>query len=141
LQTEFDEKNARLSPDGRWLAYSSDETRNDEIYVQTFPQHGGKWQVSTNGGTLPVWSRDGKHLFFIDGKGKMTSVDVKNVDAKNPQFEAGVPVSLFDARLGILGESRFDVSKDGRFLIPIQVSQTESSPITVLVNWESALKN
>ncbi len=141
LQTEFDEKNARLSPDGRWLAYSSDETRNDEIYVQTFPQHGGKWQVSTNGGTLPVWSHDGKHLFFIDGKGKMTSVDIKNVDAKNPQFEAGVPVPLFDARLGILGESRFDVSKDGRFLIPIQVSQTESSPITVLVNWESALKN
>ena len=141
LQTEFDEKNARLSPDGRWLAYSSDETGNDEIYVQTFPKHGGKWQVSTNGGTLPVWSHDGKHLFFIDGKGRMTSVDVKNVDAKNPQFEAGVPVSLFDVRLGILGESRFDVSKDGRFLIPIQVSQTESSPITVLVNWESALKN
>jgi dipeptidyl aminopeptidase/acylaminoacyl peptidase len=141
LQTDFNEQNARLSPDGRWIAYSSDETDRDEIYVQTFPQHVGKWQVSTNGGSNPVWSHDGKQLFFISGDGKMTAVEVKNAGAKNPQFEASSPVPLFDARLGFLSGTRFDVAKDGRFLIPRQASQTAPTPITVLANWESALKN
>jgi Tol biopolymer transport system component len=67
LQTDFDENWARLSPNGQWLAYVSDETKRDEVYVQTFPTRGGKWQVSTNGGSRPVWSRDGKELFFIGG--------------------------------------------------------------------------
>jgi Tol biopolymer transport system component len=60
LQTEFTERYARLSPDGHWLAYTSDESKRDEIYVQSFPTPGGKWQVSTNGGERSVWSRDGK---------------------------------------------------------------------------------
>jgi Tol biopolymer transport system component len=136
LHTEFNEKNARFSPDGRLLAYSSDETGRDEIYVQTFPEHGGKWQVSTNGGTLPVWSHDGKQLYFIGGDGRMTEVAVRTNNTQGPQFEAGLPVSLFEARLGILGDTRFDVSRDGRFLIPRQASQAEATPISVLVNWE-----
>src|SRR5450755_695915 len=64
LQTDFSENDGKLSPNGQWLAYFSDETGRFEVYVQTFPTPGGKWQVSTNGGALPVWSRDGKELFF-----------------------------------------------------------------------------
>jgi Tol biopolymer transport system component len=65
MSSPFNEHRARLSPDGRWLAYTSDETSWDEIYIQSFPSLGKKWRVSTDGGTRPVWSRDGKELFFM----------------------------------------------------------------------------
>ena len=64
-------------PNGRWLAYASDESSQFEVYVQTFPTAGGKSPISTHGGTLPVWSKDGKELFFIGADRKMTAVEVK----------------------------------------------------------------
>jgi hypothetical protein len=134
LQTAFDERWAKLSPNGKWLAYTSDETKNNEIYVQTFPTPGGKWQVSTNGGRLPVWSRDRKELFFVDTDGELIAVDIKGGD----KFEAGVPKRLFDTRFkGRYGQ--FDVSREGRFLIPAVVEQPYSFPMTVVVNWTSGL--
>jgi Tol biopolymer transport system component len=96
LQTEFNEGSAKLSPNGQWLAYSSNATTRYEIYVQTFPTHGGQWQVSTNGGSRPVWSRDGKELFFIGADQKLMAVEVKN----SVKFEASAPKPLFDTRLG-----------------------------------------
>ena len=136
LQNDFNERFAKLSPNGQWLAYVSDETKRNEVYVQSFSGTpsgaGGKWQVSTSGGNYPVWSRDGKELFFIGSDQKLMAVEV-NSGAK---FEAGVPKPLFETR----GATSFDVSKDGRFLIATQTEQSASTPITVVVNWMAGLK-
>jgi Tol biopolymer transport system component len=134
LQTEFQERNAKLSPNGQWLAYDCDKTKRQEIYVRTFPNPGGEWQVSTNGGTVPVWSRDGKELYFIGADQRLMAVEVKS----GAKFDAGVPQPLFATHLPAFGA--FDVSKDGRFLIPTLVEQTTSVPITVVVNWSAGLK-
>jgi Tol biopolymer transport system component/predicted Ser/Thr protein kinase len=139
LQTNANESSAKLSPNGLWLAYQSDENRRNEVYVQTFPQPGGKWQVSTNGGRAPVWSRDGKELFYLSADGKMMAVAVK----PGPQFEAGIPKPLFDVRtagLDLRSASVYDVAEDGRFLIAVPVEQGGTTPITVVVNWQAGLR-
>jgi hypothetical protein len=136
LQTEFNEAWAKLSPNGQWLAYTSDETKRNEVYVQTFPNPGRKWQVSTNGGTRPVWSRDGKELFFSDLGRKMMAVEVKS----GAKFEAGVPKPLFDTRFAPGNGTWFEVDKDGRFLIPRLVEEGPVVPISVVVNWTAGLK-
>jgi eukaryotic-like serine/threonine-protein kinase len=97
LHTEASERLAKLSPNGKWLAYMSDESKRYEVYVQTFPNPGGKWQVSVNGGGKPVWSRDAKELYFIGADKKMMAVEVKGGD----QFEAGVPRPLFDTQIRV----------------------------------------
>jgi Tol biopolymer transport system component len=135
LHSEFNESNARLSPNGQWLAYASDETKRNEVYVQTFPNPTGKWQVSTTGGDLPVWSRDGKELFFLAG-GKMMAAEVKS----GSKFEAGVPKALFEVHLETGTPVSFDVSKEGRFLIPTRSEQAATAPITVVLNWTAGLK-
>jgi hypothetical protein len=135
LRTEFVEGLAKLSPNGKWLAYHSNETKRSEIYVMTFPNPGGKWQISNSGGNMPVWSRDGKELFFVSADNKMMAVDIKGTGGSP---EAGVPKALFDVR--VPGYARFDVAKDGKFLIPIPVEQSASAPITVVVNWTGELK-
>ena len=132
LQTEFDETYAKLSPNGKWLAYNSDETKQNEIYVQTFPAPGGKWQVSINGGTRPVWSRDGKELYFFEGDRKLMAVQV-NGDAT---FGAGVPKALFE--LINRTNSTYDVGNDGRFLMPV-VLQNSTPYMTVVVNWTAKM--
>jgi eukaryotic-like serine/threonine-protein kinase len=136
LRTEFSENWAKLSPNGQWLAYASDESKRNEIYVQTFPTPGGKWQVSTNGGSRPVWSRDGKELYFIAADGKMMAVDV----AGGAKFQAGAPKPLFDSHFAGGNSPWYDVSKDGHFLIPVQIEQSAIAPMTVVVNWTAALK-
>jgi dipeptidyl aminopeptidase/acylaminoacyl peptidase len=136
LQSQFNEGPARLSPDGRWLAYVSDESRRKEIFVASFPQPGGKWQISTGGGEIPIWSRDGHELFFVSADNKMMAVEFKTTGGK---LEPGVPKPLFDVRLG-RGDTNFDVSKDGRFLIPTLLDQGASEPLTVVLNWPEMLK-
>ena len=134
INTEFREENAKLSPNGQFLAYRSDESKRNEVYVQTFPEHGGKWQVSTGGGDLPVWSRDGRELYFISGDNKMMAVELKG-DGK--KFDAGVPKPLFEVRT----QAQFDVSKDGRFLIHVPQDQAATNvPLTVVFSWQSGLK-
>jgi dipeptidyl aminopeptidase/acylaminoacyl peptidase len=137
LDEPFNEVGGKLSPNGLWIAYVSDETKRYEIFTQTFPKRGGKWQVSTNGGTRPVWSRDGKELYFISADGKLTAVDVKS--GPGGSFEAGAPKALFDPRIGGDQFDGFDVSKDGRFLIPAVVEQS-GAPIIVVANWTAGLK-
>jgi dipeptidyl aminopeptidase/acylaminoacyl peptidase len=132
LQTEFNEDNSKLSPDGRWLAYQSNESKRNEIYVMTFPIPGGKWQISTGGGRIPVWSRDGRELYYISADNKLMAVEIK----PGVKFEAGVPHPLFDVRLG----AGFDVSKDGTFLIPMLAEQSASVPMTVVLNWQAGLR-
>jgi Tol biopolymer transport system component len=134
LHTAFREQFAKLSPDGRWLAYQSDESKRFEIYVVTFPNLGGKWQVSTGGGSRPVWSRDGRELYFISADSKMMAVDIRS----GTKFDFGVPKPLFDVRMD--AGAWFDVSKDGKFLLPAQVEASATVPMTVVVNWQAGLK-
>ena len=135
--TEFAETYPRLSPDGQWLAYVSDESRRDEVYVGTFPMPGSKWQVSINGGSFPAWSRDGKELYYIAADGKMMAVEIRG----GPKFDRGVPKPLFEpVGLGTGEFAPYDVSKDGRFLMALSVNSSPIVPMTVVVNWPAALK-
>jgi Tol biopolymer transport system component len=123
-----------FSPDGRWIAYASDDQGRSEIYVQAFaekaPGAARKWQVSDHGGIWPKWRRDGKELFFLDVDRKMVAVDVM----AGATFEHGAARTLFDTGI-MTPDSRFDVTADGRrFIIPTAVS-SGSTPATVVVNW------
>jgi hypothetical protein len=92
--------------------------------------------VSINGGVVPVWSRDGKELYFIGADGKLMAVDVKG--GPEGSFEPGAPKALFDPHFGGDEGDRFDVAKDGRFLIHTVVEQS-GAPITVVINWTAGL--
>jgi len=134
VKTEYAELLGKLSPNDEWLAYASNESKRNEVYVQTFPKPGGKWPISINGGDFPVWSRDGRELYFIDADRKLMAVEVKG---NGNSFQAGVPKLLFE--VAALGQ--FDVSKDGRFLIQVPVEQGSASvPLTVVTNWQAGLK-
>jgi Tol biopolymer transport system component len=136
LEEAFSEHQAQFSPNGRWIAYTSDETGRSEVYVQTFPPAGGKWQVSTAGGLVAKWRRDGKELFYIE-RNKLMAVEV-NTDGST--FEAGIPKALFETHIGLIRRNPYLVTGDGqRFLIITPVEQT-TSPITVVLNWFEELK-
>jgi len=140
LQSVFNEDHARFSPDGRFVAYASDESGRFEVYVQTFPASGGKWLVSANGGAQPRWRRDGKELFYIAPDRKLMAVDVK---AEASTFVVGVPKALFQTHVISYPNPRniYDVSADGqRFLIITPPEETTSTPVTVVANWTADLK-
>ena len=139
LQTLFNEQQAQFSSDGKWIAYTSDESGAPEVYVQTFPASGGKWRISTSGGAEPKWRRDGKELFYIAADKKLMTVDTK----LGPTFEAGVPKALFETRVTVLTTFRnhYTVTGDGqRFLINSGLEETNFTPISVVVNWTADLK-
>jgi Tol biopolymer transport system component len=139
LQTEANETGGHLSPDGKWMAYSSDESGGYEIYVQSFHRGGGKRQVSTKGGVGPHWRRDGKELFYYSGDGKLMSVEVKT----GASFEASVPGALFEFRSGngLVVVAPYAVSADGqRFLLNTLVDESGGAPFTVVVNWATEMK-
>jgi hypothetical protein len=128
---------ARVSPDGRWIAYESDESGRYEVYVQSFPASGGKWQISTAGGAEPRWRGDSKELFYV-ARGKLMAVEVKTGAST---FEAGIPRTLFAPPLASdQRRNRYVVTADGkRFLVRTPVGET-SMPITVVMNWTAAVK-
>jgi eukaryotic-like serine/threonine-protein kinase len=133
LNSKANEFFARLSPEGRWIAYTSNETKRDEVYVAGFPSAAGKWQVST-GGSRPVWSRDGKELYYMSTDGKVMAVDIKS----GASFQAAAPKMLFAVRFPFKNHN-FEVTRDGRFLIPILVDQS-AIPLTVVRNWTALLR-
>jgi hypothetical protein len=135
VQTEFHELRPRLSPDGRWLAYQSDESRPYEVYVESFPQKGGRWQVSNNGGMFPVWSRDGRELYYYSLDRQIMAVQI----TPGTQFHFGVPKALFEVRIATFNTS-FEVNRDGRFLLPALVEQQTATPMRVVLNWPEILK-
>ncbi|HEU5235675.1 MAG TPA: hypothetical protein VFU37_00955, partial [Pyrinomonadaceae bacterium] len=140
LQTEANERNAKLSPDGRWIAYTSDESGINQIYVQSFPDSGGKRQVSTNIGYHLAWRRDGKELFYLSSDKKMMAVDVK---ADGPTFEVGTPKALFDVRVPSFNsaQAQFAVAADGqKFLVANTAGEITSAPINVVLNWTADVK-
>ena len=140
LQTQFNERVGRFSRNGRWFAYTSDESGMWEVYVQTFPPSGGKWQISTNGGYNPEWRGDGNELFYIAADKKMMAVEVKGEGAT---FQRGVPKALFDLRIPNFFDirARFAVTADGqKFLINNLVSEQSAAPIAMVMNWTGDLK-
>src|SRR5207342_2807036 len=92
IQSRFNEVNARTSPDGRWLTYTSNETGRGEVYVTRFPETGGKWRVSSDGGQVPRWGSDGRELFYRDSNGTMWSA---RVTADGSELRVAAPERLF----------------------------------------------
>ncbi len=140
LQAKWTVKNAQFSPEGRWIAYASNETGSMEIYVSPFLSGSGKWQVSSAGGQEPRWRQDGKELFYLSPDGKMMAVSVKT----GASFEAGSPSALFQthARQPVSSQDQFsyDVSGDGqRFLVITKADEANAAPLTVLLNWASEM--
>jgi Tol biopolymer transport system component len=138
LNTEFDERDAKISPNGHGLAYVSNETGRDEVYWQTFPKPGEKKQISPNGGSFPLWSRDAKELYYISADRKLMAVEVKT---NGGTIQPGSSKALFPVRLDHAQGYGFayDVGKDVRFLIPTPVERP-GVPFTVVVNWAAGLK-
>jgi serine/threonine-protein kinase len=140
LRTPFNEAAPRFSPDGRWLVYASDESGRFEIYVQPYPGPGGKWQISTDGGTEPMWNPNGRELFYRTGD-KMVAVDI----ATESSFSAGKPRMLFELQYVPTPATlpNYDVSPDGqRFLMlkPVEQAQAAPTQINVVLNWFEELK-
>jgi eukaryotic-like serine/threonine-protein kinase len=137
LKTQFNEDQAAISPDGRWVAYRSGESGRDEIYVMTFPQLSGKWQVSVDGGEAPKWRGDGKELFFTDADRKLMSAAVKTGSGA---FETEAPKLLFEIKLINDARNRFVVTGDGQRFLVITNLEDMRAPINVVVDWMAEIK-
>ena len=136
LDTEANEAAAVLSPDERWMAYCSDESGQYEVYVQSFPEHGSKRQISTGGGIGPRWTS--KELFYHALDGKLMAVEVKS----GQSLEARAPLPLFEFRAGgNLITPYYDVTRDGqKFLLSTIVETEPAAPLTIMFNWTAAFK-
>jgi Tol biopolymer transport system component len=145
LQTRFDEKYGRFSPDGRWIAYASNESGRTEIYVRAFTDTSAvsdtsipQFQVSLAGGLFPAWSHDGKELYWVAPDGRMMSA---TIGTSGNTIQPEPPVALFQTRInggGLdvnTGGRQFDVAPDGRFLINT-LQENAATSITVLQNWK-----
>ena len=146
VQTPFDDTTGQLSPDGKWVAYQSNESRPVQIYVRPFLKEGGQRQVSTTGGSQPRWRLDGKELFYLAADGRLMAVSIAvGVDA--PDLKVGTAVPLFRTRLasgsnipsGVLSKPQYAVAANGRFLMNVVVEGAAAPPITVVLNWDAAL--
>ncbi len=148
LQSSFDEIEGQFSPDGRGLAYASNESGRYEIYIRTFPEAGGKWQVSAAGGVQPRWQRDGHELHYVAPDAQLMAVPIR-LAPDTHALEAGAPVALFPTRLatgvniataGFQARAQDAVAAGGRVLMNGAGDDAVTSPITVVVNWDAALK-
>jgi len=139
LQTEFNEGAAVFSPDGHWLAYQSDESGTPEVYVALFPGPGGKFQISSGGGRLPLWRRDGKGLFYLTSDNKVMSVDITT---KGASAQVGVPQPLFQAPLATMPTFGlpYDVAPNGQRFLVLTAGGDNTVPITLVVNWLAAVR-
>ncbi|MGH8248095.1 MAG: hypothetical protein ACREUU_16865, partial [Gammaproteobacteria bacterium] len=132
LRTDFSERAARFSPNGRWFGYVSNESGQDEIYVRSFPSGENKTRISTNGGIAHFWRRDGKEIVYLSRDSTLMSVPVEAASS----FKAGVPQALFKA--GEVADG--DMTADGRGFYFIRVAEESLPPLTVLLNWTAELK-
>ena len=126
---------AQLSPDGRFLAYAADESGRLEVYVASFPEPGGRWQVSRDGGTEPRWRGDGKELFYAAADNTLTAVEVVTQGAS---LSFGRAERLFQARDH--ANWRYAASRDGRrFLVSVPIEEQLTSPIMIRTGWTALL--
>jgi Tol biopolymer transport system component len=141
LKPAFGVSHGQFSPDGRWVAYASNESGKWDVFVSPFPGPGGNWKVSAAGGSEPRWRRDGRELFYLAPDGKIMAVEVKT----GLTFEAGTATPLFQTRRRVTVSSTdmfsYDVSADGqRFLVSTDVGEVTSSPLTMVLHWTAGLK-
>lgn len=129
--TRFREDQARISPDGKWVAYGSDRTGRSEIYVQSFQGNGEQVQISNGGGVQPRWRRDGRELFYVSGQ-KLMAVTVESGD----KFKAGTPAALFS-----LDAIEYDVSADGQRFLVRTTAGAPPLPLSVFTGWSASLKH
>jgi Tol biopolymer transport system component len=139
IHTAASEYSAKFSPDGRWVAYSSDESGKYEVYVQAFPEAAGKWQVSASGGGNPMWGKDGKQIYFLAPDKKLMAVDVDGVGAT---FKLGVPKPLFPTDVDVYNSvNRYAVTADGqRFLVNSSIAGGSIKPIEVMMHWTEEIQ-
>jgi len=137
VATSFAEDSARFSPDGRWVAYTSDESSRMEVYVAPFPNPDGKWQISSAGGDQPHWRHDGKELFYLAPGGRMMAVEV---DGSGADLKVGKEQLLFTHEINTSAWQQYDNTPDGqRFLLVVPERQNIVYPITLDLNWTAAL--
>jgi len=144
LHEEYVQTQPQISHDGRWMAYTSTESGRDQVYVRPFPETGkGKWQVSTGGGNSPLWSADGRELFYLSDENFVMVVPVRT----EPTLSLSAPKSLFRsiyASIGSAPGTPWDVSRDGkRFLMIKEPGITATGvplKINIVVNWFEELK-
>jgi len=138
-ETPFSEKESRLSPDGRWIAYASTESGRFEVYIQSFPKPGIKQQVSTTGGIAPRWKRDGTELFYLAADGTLMAA---SVNPTGSSLELNTPSPLFQTSLSFFTavdprtRAQYDVSTDGRFLMGVTPAEA-STHVNVILNWSA----
>jgi Tol biopolymer transport system component len=144
LHSESNEIFGQLSPDSHWMAYTSDESGQRQVYVRNFPAGDQQWTISIAGGEQPRWRGDGKELFFVGADGKMMSVAVSAIIGPKLSFNHRAPEPLFDAHMlaTTVPEFEYDVSVDGtQFLINSISGSSASTPfLNVVVNWDADLK-
>jgi Tol biopolymer transport system component len=138
LNTRFEEGFGTVAPAGTWMAYVSDESGQREVYVQAFPTPRDKHQVSVDGGFLPIWSRDGRELFYLQPSGRMMSVAIR---ADAASIDVGAPRILFTSTTERLSRFRgVDVAPDGRFLIALETGEGVSRVPALILNWPQLIK-
>jgi Tol biopolymer transport system component len=140
LRTTFDETNGQLAPDGKWVAYQSNETGRFEVYVRPFPGPGSKWPVSRNGGAQVRWRRDGKELFYVGLDARLMAVPIQ-LASTSLQIEIGTPAPLFTTHIGgaVQGADRqqYMVSSDGQRFLMNTILEEPTRPIIVVLNWRA----
>jgi serine/threonine protein kinase len=138
LKSEANESAGSLSPDGHWLAYHSDESGRDEVYVQRFPGGGGKQRVSSGGGVWPSWRGGGKELYYHATDGKLMVAPLMG----GTNLTVGAPLALFDIRSGGLPDQpHYSVDRAGRHILLNAIVENETNPpLTVVVNWTAGVK-
>ena len=126
----------RLSPDSHWLAYSAIDGNAEEVYVTSFPEGNGRWQISGEGGTFPVWRRDGREIYFL---GLDATLHATQVNTQDNRFEVGNSQSLFAMRNVFAMGEPFDVSPDGKRFLVFNQPEGSSSPMLLVLNWATEL--
>jgi len=140
LETPFRERRSQFSPDGKWIAYESDESGHDEVYVESFPNRGAKWQVSSNGGDYIRWRRDGKEIFYVAPDKKLMSV---SVHAQAASLSFGAPSALFSIDVLPTEEGipvyTYDAMPDGEKFLKLTPAGQQDPSMTIMTNWLAAI--
>lgn len=137
LTTEFSMDEPRVSPDGRWVAYNTNESGTWEVYVAAFPSFTGRRQISNNGGVQGYWRKDGKELFYLSLDGSVVSVPINS----GPVLEAGKPVVLFSSRVPVFPNfDQFAATADGQRFLLLESIDSAPNPFTIVLNWQAAAK-
>jgi len=133
LETRFNEREGRFAPNGEWVAYTSNETGRDEVYLQSFPAGNGKWRISADGGAKPVWRPDGSELYYLDPRGGINVVPV----AWRPSCQPGRPAQLFLSGAAAAGfEAQYDVDRSGNRFVALSVEGAQQPLPIVILNWK-----